>query len=152
MFKNDICQWPSACKPLLSENMGFQEFILNKTVLDQLDCVWPVKINILIHNGVSQLTAQGLKLECAYYIMGSTSYKVLCHSGSDRSPVQEMACCICTYQLLSPVIKLCIDIPFILNTGRGSVHCPWHAHIYSIRYHDWNHIIVYKFSRLIFAR
>jgi len=42
--------------------------------------------NIFIRNGVSQLTAQGLKLECAGYIVGSISYNVLCSNCSDKSP------------------------------------------------------------------
>jgi len=45
-------------------------------------------------------------------------------------------------------MKLCIDIQFILNTGQVSIHSLWHAHMHSIKYHDWNHIIVCKFFQV----
>jgi len=51
-------------------------------------------------------------------------------------------------RLLSAVMKLCINIQFILNTGEVSVQSLWHAHMYSIKYHDWNHIIVRKFFQV----
>jgi hypothetical protein len=45
-------------------------------------------------------------------------------------------------------MKLFIDIPFLPNTGQVSVHSLWHFHMHSIKYHDWNHIIVCKFFQV----